>query len=125
RGDSRRGLPWNSNQAGSLTASTQSRTMYVAAVDMKAKLLDIAAQILGGAAADYDLGDEKVVSKTDPSKSITYAQAARKAMELGGKYAGKEVRKDINPLTKQSVEMIAGTGRIGVATDNLTRGSIA
>src|SRR5205807_5661255 len=41
RGDSRRGLPWNSNQAGSLTASTQSRTMYVAAVDMKEKLVDI------------------------------------------------------------------------------------
>ena len=38
RGDSRRGLPWNSNQAGSLTASTQSRTMYVAAMDMKEKL---------------------------------------------------------------------------------------
>jgi CO/xanthine dehydrogenase Mo-binding subunit len=33
RGDSRRGLPWNSNQAGSLTASTESRTMYVAAMD--------------------------------------------------------------------------------------------
>src|SRR5262249_50541574 len=36
RGDSRRGLPWNSNQAGSLTASTQSRTMFVAAQDTKA-----------------------------------------------------------------------------------------
>ena len=50
RGDSRRGLPWNSNQAGSLTASTQSRTMYVAAMDAKAKLLEIAAQVLGGKA---------------------------------------------------------------------------
>jgi xanthine dehydrogenase molybdenum-binding subunit len=121
RGDSRRGLPWNSNQAGSLTASTQSRTMYVAAVDMKEKLTDIAAQMLGGAAADYDLGDEKVVSRSDPSKSVTYAQAARKAMELGGKYVGMETPKDINPLTKTSVEMIAGTGLIAVAKDNLPR----
>ncbi|HMI15676.1 MAG TPA: molybdopterin cofactor-binding domain-containing protein, partial [Bradyrhizobium sp.] len=121
RGDSRRGLPWNSNQAGSLTASTMSRTMYVAAVDMKEKLLDIAAQMLGGAVADYDLGDEKVVSKADASKSVTYAQAARKAMELGGKYAGKELPKDINPVTVHGVGMIAGTGLIAVAKDNLPR----
>src|SRR2546430_6850013 len=107
--------------AGSLTASTQSRTMFVAATDMRAKLLDIAAQMLGGAAADYDLGDEKVVSKADASKSITYAQAAKKAMELGGKYTGKEVPKDINPVTKHGVDMIAGTGLIAVAKDNLPR----
>src|SRR5260221_10168841 len=40
RGDSRRGLPRNSNQAGSLTASTQSRTMYVTALEAKQKLVD-------------------------------------------------------------------------------------
>ena len=59
RGDSRLGLPWNSPQAGSLTASTESRTNYVAAMDLKEKLLDIAAQMLGGAPADYELGNEK------------------------------------------------------------------
>ena len=48
RGDDRRALPWNSGQGGSNTASTESRTMYVAALDMKDKLLDIAAQMLGG-----------------------------------------------------------------------------
>ena len=103
RGDSRRGLPWNSPQAGSLTASTESRTKYVAAMDMKEKLLDIAAQMLGGTPDDYDLGDERVVSKADASKSITYAQAAQKAIELGGKYSGKEVPADINPVTKDGV----------------------
>jgi xanthine dehydrogenase molybdenum-binding subunit len=121
RGDSRRALPWNSNQAGSLTASTQSRTMYVAAVDMKAKLIEIAVAMLGGRPEDYDLGDEKVVSKADAGKSITYAQAVRKAMELGGKFTGNEVPKDINPLTAESVKMIAGTGLIAVAKDNLPR----
>ncbi|MGC1452477.1 MAG: molybdopterin cofactor-binding domain-containing protein, partial [Candidatus Sulfotelmatobacter sp.] len=89
RGDSRLGLPWNSPQAGSLTASTESRTNYVAAMDLKEKLLDIAAQILGGAPGDYDLGNERVVAKADASKSITYAQAAQKAIELGGKFSGK------------------------------------
>jgi xanthine dehydrogenase molybdenum-binding subunit len=121
RGDSRRGLPWNSNQAGSLTASTQSRTMYVAAMDAKAKLIEIAAQVLGGGADDYDLGDEKVVSKADPAKSISYAQAAQKAIELGGKFSAKEAPKDINPVTKHGLDMIAGSGLIGVAKDNLRR----
>jgi CO/xanthine dehydrogenase Mo-binding subunit len=95
--------------------------MYVAAVDMKEKLLDIAAQMLGGKAEDYDLGNEKVVGKADASKSITYAQAAQKAMELGGKYAGKDVPKDINPVTAHGVGMIAGTGLIAVAKDKLPR----
>src|SRR5689334_17353526 len=121
RGDSRLGLPWNSPQAGSLTASTESRTNYVAAMDLKEKLLDIATQMLGGAPGDYQLGDERVVSKTDPSKSITYAQAAQKAIDLGGKYSGKEPPADINPVTKDGVQMIAGTGLVGVAKDNLPR----
>ena len=74
--------------------------MYVAAMDAKAKLTEIAAQVLGGKADDYDLGNEKVVSKADPAKSITYAQAAQKAIELGGKFSGKEAPKDINPVTE-------------------------
>jgi len=114
-------LPWNSIQAGSLSSSTHSRTMYVAAMDAKTKLLDIAAQMLGGKPEDYDLGDEKVVSKADASKSITFAQAATKAIELGGKYSGKEVPSDINAISKSAVGYIAGTGLVAVAKDALPR----
>jgi len=120
RGDTRRGLPFNSPQAGSLTASTQSRTMYAAAMDMKAKLTDIAAQMLGGKADEYELSDEKVVHKGG-GKSITYQQAAQKAIQLGGKYSGKEVPDELNPITKSSVAMIAGTGLIAAAKDTLPR----
>ena len=120
-GDSRKGLPWNSIQAGSLTASTQSRTMYVAAMDMKAKLVDIAAQILGGAADEYEIGDEVVVNKKNPKKTITYAQAVEKAMQLGGKYTGQQVPDNLNPITKSAVAMIAGTGLIAAAKDTLPR----
>ena len=95
--------------------------MYVAALDMKDKLTDIAAKSLGGAAADYQLGKEKVVHKSDAAKSLTYKQAVQKAMELGGKYVGKEVPEDLNPITKNSVAMIAGSGLIAVAKDNLPR----
>jgi CO/xanthine dehydrogenase Mo-binding subunit len=95
--------------------------MYVAALDAKQKLVEIAAQMLGGAPDDYDLGNEKVVAKADPTKSVTYAEAAKKAVELGGKFSGKEAPKDINPVTKQGLDMIAGSGLIGVAKDNLPR----
>jgi CO/xanthine dehydrogenase Mo-binding subunit len=121
RGDTRKGLPFNSPQAGSLTASTQSRTMYAAAMDMKDKLADIAAKTHGGQPADYVLGKEKITHKSDASKSLTFQQAAQKAIELGGKYSGKEVPEDLNAITKASVAMIAGTGLIAAAKDNLPR----
>jgi CO/xanthine dehydrogenase Mo-binding subunit len=118
-GDSRKHLPWNSPQVGSNTSFTQSRTNYVAAMDAKAKLMQIAAHELGGKAEDYDIGGEKVFLKSDPSKALTYAQAAQKAIELGGAFSGKEAPADINPITKASVAAIAGTGLVGVSKDKL------
>ncbi len=121
RGDTRKGLPFNSPQAGSLSASTQSRTMYAAAMAMKDLLTDIAAKTHGGQPADYVLGKEKVTHKSDASKSLTFKEAAEKAIALGGKYSGKEVPEDLNAITKQSVGMIAGTGLIAAAKDSLPR----
>ena len=119
RGDSRRHLPWNHAQWGSNTSFTMTRTNYVAAMDAKNKLLEIAAMDLGGSPGDYDLADERVVHKTDKSKSMGFAEAAKRAIELGGKYDGHEAPEDINDMTKASVTALAGTGLIGVAKDNL------
>jgi len=119
RGDSRKGLPWNSPQVGSNTSFTQSRTNYVAAMDAKAKLQEIAAMDLGGKPDDYDIGNERVFNKADPSKGLTYAQAAKRAVALGGKFSGKEAPKDINPVTRAGLARIAGSGLIGVAKDKM------
>ncbi|MDP2621442.1 MAG: xanthine dehydrogenase family protein molybdopterin-binding subunit [Hyphomicrobiales bacterium] len=119
RGRSDKHLPWNLGQFGSNTSFTMTRTNYVAATDAKQKLLEIAAQDLGGAPEDYDLQDEKVVSKSDPAKSMSFADAARRAVELGGKYSGQEIPEDINPMTRASVQALAGSGLIGVAKDTL------
>ena len=119
RGDSRRHLPWNHAQWGSNTSFTMTRTNYVAAMDAKNKLLEIAAKDLGGSLGDYDLADERVVHKTDKSKSMGFADAAKRAIELGGKYDGHEAPEDIHAMTKASVAGLAGTGLIGVAKDNL------
>ncbi|MBF0278360.1 MAG: xanthine dehydrogenase family protein molybdopterin-binding subunit [SAR324 cluster bacterium] len=121
RGDSRKGLPWNLGQFGSNTSFTMTRSNHAAAVDAKNKLLEIASKDMGGGPDDYKLDNERVVHKSDSSKSMTFGQAAKRAIELGGKYSGKELPKDLNPITKGSAAMIAGTGLIGVAKDNLPK----
>jgi CO/xanthine dehydrogenase Mo-binding subunit len=95
------------------------RTNYAAASDAIAKLKEIAAMGLGGAPADYDIGGERVFSKSDPSKGLTYAQAAQRAIDLGGKFDGHVAPDDLNVMTKASAAGVAGTGLVGVAKDNV------
>jgi CO/xanthine dehydrogenase Mo-binding subunit len=121
RGGTTKHLPWNLGQFGSNTNFTMTRTNFAAASDAKEKLLDIAALELGGAATDYKLDNEHVVAAADDAKRISYADCAKKAIELGGKYAGAEAPDDINPMTQASVSALAGTGLIGVAKDNLPK----
>ena len=76
---------------------------------------------LGGSPEDYDIGGERVFAKSDNTRGLSYAQAAQRAIELGGKFSGHEVPDDLNPLTKASAAGVAGSGLIGVAKDNLPR----
>jgi len=119
RGDSSKHLPWNLGQFGSNTSFTMTRTNYAAAMDAVAKLKEIAAMDLGGAPADYDIGGERVFLKSDQSKGLTYAQAAQRAIALGGKFDGHEAPDDLNVMTKSSAAGVAGTGLVGVAKDNV------
>ncbi|HEX7082202.1 MAG TPA: xanthine dehydrogenase family protein molybdopterin-binding subunit [Gammaproteobacteria bacterium] len=119
RGDTRKHLPWNIGQFGSNTSFTMARTNFVAAQDALAKLKEIAAMDLGGAPDDYDIGGERVFRKDDDSVGMTYAAAAQRAIELGGKFDGHEPPADVNPMTRASVLALAGTGLVGAAKDNL------
>ncbi|MFL2546406.1 MAG: xanthine dehydrogenase family protein molybdopterin-binding subunit [Candidatus Rariloculaceae bacterium] len=119
RGDSRKHLPWSPTQSGSKTSFSSTRQNYVAAMDLVAKLKEIAALEFGGVADDYDIADETVYAMEDGSQSMTYAEAAQRAIELGGRYAGFEVPDDIHDITKTSVAGLAGSGLIGVAKDTV------
>ena len=121
RGDSRKGLPWNLGQFGSNTSFTMTRTNYAAAMDAVAKLKEIAAHDLGGSPDDYDIGNETVFRRGNPSRRLTYAAAAQRAIQLGGKFSGDEVAEDLNPMTKAAARGLAGTGLVAAAKDNLER----
>jgi CO/xanthine dehydrogenase Mo-binding subunit len=119
RGDSRRHLPWSPTQSGSKTSFSSTRQNYVAAMDIVEKLKEIAANDFGGTPDDYDIQDETVFATADSSKSMTYAQAAQRAIELGGRYSGQEMPADLHEITKTSVAGLAGTGLIGAAKDTV------
>ena len=118
RGDSSRHLPWNNGQFGSNTSFTMTRTNYVAAMDALQKLKQIAAMRLGGREADYDVANETVFRRDNPSARLSYASAARWAIEMGGPYSGENLPDDLNDMTRRSAEALAGTGLLGVARDS-------
>ncbi len=121
RGGTQKHIPWNLGQFGSNTNFTMTRSNYVAAMDAAAKLKEIAAAVLGGSSDDYALENERVVQTSDKSVGISFAEAAQKAIEMGGKYAGHVVPEDIHEMTQASAAAIAGSGLVGVAKDNLPK----
>ena len=56
-----------------------------------------------------------------PARGLTYAQAATRAIELGGRYDGHELPDDIHAITKTSATALAGLGLMGVAKDTYPR----
>jgi xanthine dehydrogenase molybdenum-binding subunit len=88
------------------------------AVDARKKLQEIAAKDLGGQPQDYVLSGERVHRRDNPSRGLTYAQAAQRAVALGGRFDGHELPEDIHPFTKRSATALAGQGLMGVAKDN-------
>ena len=121
RGGTQKHIPWNLGQFGSNTNFTMTRTNYVAAMDAVAKLKEIAVAEFGGTPEDYKLENERVVMASDASMGLSFAEAAQRAIDMGGKYAGHALPEDIHEMTQTSASAIAGTGLIGVAKDNLPK----
>jgi CO/xanthine dehydrogenase Mo-binding subunit len=120
-GDTSKHLPWSCMSVGSQTTHAMTRASMAGAEDARAKLLEIAARNLGGAPHDYAVGNERVYLKANPQRSMTYAQAAQRAIELGGRFDGHELPEDIHPFTRTSAAALAGLGLMGVAKDSYPR----
>ena len=52
---------------------------------------------------------------------MTLAQAAQRAIQLGGIYDGHQAAPDLHKLTKASVAAVAGQGLVAAAKDNYPR----
>jgi CO/xanthine dehydrogenase Mo-binding subunit len=116
-GSTAKNIPWSAMSVGSQTTHAMTRANMAGAVDARLKLQEIAAKDLGGRPADYTLGNERVYRRDNPSRGITYAQAAQRAIDLGGKYDGHDLPDDIHVMTKASATALAGLGLMGVAKD--------
>jgi CO/xanthine dehydrogenase Mo-binding subunit len=114
-GNSSRGMPRSSVQAGSQTTHAHTRANHAAAMDARRKIQEVAARTLGGAANAYRM-DNGVV--TGPGGRMTFAQIAARAIELGGEYDGHTLPDDIHETTVPAATGLAGKGLMGVAKDN-------
>lgn len=116
-GDSSQHLPHSSVQAGSQTAHAHTRANHAAGLDLKQKLQEIAAATMGGSAAAYRVSAGRI---SGPGGSMSFARAAERAIEMGGKHSGEELPEDINATTTRSATALAGQGVMGVAKDNFS-----
>jgi xanthine dehydrogenase molybdenum-binding subunit len=123
-GDTAKHLPWTCPSVGSQTTHGMTRANHAGAMDARRKLQEIAARDLGGSPDDYTVGGERVFHRSNASRGMTCAQAARRAIELGGRYDGHELPKDINPMTRASATALAGRGLMGVAKDTYGRDGV-
>jgi CO/xanthine dehydrogenase Mo-binding subunit len=120
-GDTSKNLPYTCTSDGSQTIHAISRANHAAAMDAKQKLLEIAALDLGGRADDFRVGDGRVYQRSNPTRHLTFAQAAQRAISLGGKYDGHELPATIHATTRASATALAGLGVMGVAKDTYPR----
>ena len=117
-GNTSKNLPWSCISGGSQTIHSMTRAAHAAASDAIAKAKEIAAKTLGGQPADYTVADERVSGR---GRSMSLADVAKKAIELGATYDGHELPKNINPFTVTSATALAGQGLMGVAKDTYPR----
>jgi xanthine dehydrogenase molybdenum-binding subunit len=123
-GNTTQNLPWTCVSGGSQTTHAMTRAAHAAAMDAKQKLQEIAAKTFGGKPEHYEVGQGRVFAKGG-AKGMTLAEAAKHAIQLGGKYDGHEAPDDVNKYTKASVAALAGQGLIAVAKDKYPHDGIS
>ena len=117
-GNTSKNLPWSCSSGGSQTAHAMTRAAHAVGTYAKSLIQEVAAKSLGGSPASYQVADGRV---SGGGRSMTFAQIALRAIELGGKYDGHEPPEDVNNWTKTSMKNLAGQGLIAAARDNYPR----
>jgi CO/xanthine dehydrogenase Mo-binding subunit len=118
-GNTSKHLPHSSIQAGSQTTFAHTRANHVLGLAVKERLQEIAAMDLGGSPGDYEVSGERVYRRGSPGTGLTFARAAERAIQLGGRFDGHEPPEEINDMTAESVRGLAGQGLVVAARDTL------
>jgi xanthine dehydrogenase molybdenum-binding subunit len=117
-GNTSKHLPWSCASGGSQTTHAMTRAAHAVGSRAVEMIKEVAAKAKGGNPAAYKVADGRV---SGPGGSMTLAQVAEKAIELGGKYDGHEAPEDVNAWTKTSMQALAGQGLVVAAKDNYKR----
>jgi xanthine dehydrogenase molybdenum-binding subunit len=115
-GDTAKNLPFSCHSGGSQTVHAMTRAANAVGLECRQRLQEVAAKSLGGQAEDYEVANLRVARKGGGA-GMSFAEAAQKAIALGGIYDGHDVNPDVNPVTKQAVTAMAGQGLIASARD--------
>ncbi|MGA3134040.1 MAG: xanthine dehydrogenase family protein molybdopterin-binding subunit [Terracidiphilus sp.] len=119
-GDTSRIFPYTCASGGSQTTHAMTRAAFAVATECKQKLKEVAAKSLGGKPEDYDVDNARVFRKGGGA-GMSLAQAAHKAIELGGIYDGHDAPDDVHKVTKAAVMALAGQGLVVAARDKAPR----
>jgi xanthine dehydrogenase molybdenum-binding subunit len=119
-GDTSRIFPYTCASGGSQTTHAMTRAAHSVAMSARQRLKEVAAKTHGGSPDAYDVAKGHVFRKGGGAE-MSFAQAAQKAIELGGIYDGHEAPPDVHKLTKQSVAALTGHGLVVAAKDNYPR----
>jgi CO/xanthine dehydrogenase Mo-binding subunit len=114
-GDSSKGLPRSTVQAGSQTTYAHTRANHAAGTDALRKIREVAAAVMGGLPAAYAVDNGRV---SGPGGTMTLGRIAERAIAMGGEYDGHMLPDDIHEQTVPAARMLAGQGLMGVARDN-------
>ncbi len=115
-GDTAKHLPYSCHSGGSQTVHAMTRAAHAVGLECKQRLQEVAAKSLGGDPGEYEVANLRV-ARRGGGAGMSFAQAAQKAIQLGGIYDGHDPNPDVNKYTQQSAKAMAGQGLIATARD--------
>ena len=115
-GDTSKHVPYTCASGGSQTTHAMTRASFAVADETKLRLREIAAKTHGGNPDDYEVANQRVFRKGGGG-GMSFAEAAQRAIALGGIYDGHEANGEVNKMTKQAVAGLAGQGLVASAKD--------
>jgi len=115
-GDTSKHLPYSCLSVGSRTMNAMSRASWAVAEECALRLKEIAAKTHGGDPAEYQVANQRVFRKGGGA-GLSFAEAGKRAIELGGIYDGHEANPYVNPQTRLAVAGLTGQGLVVSAKD--------